>query len=538
MVGLRYVDEYFELMTKQPQKFCKEQLQLIEWLPKQLKHAKFDNDKAEEMVEFMEEWFFPLMPFQKFINSMIVGVYDEDKIPIFDEFLIYGGRGLGKNGYASAAAAYLTSNRHGIRDYDIDIIANSEDQAKTSFLDIYNAIENNPKLRNAYDYTKTEIRFKGTGSVIKYRTSSAKSADGGRPGALIFDEIHAYESEETLQTHKSGLGKKDNPRIFYLTTDGYIREGYLDKLKERSKEILFAGKEHLGLFPMIFKLDDKSEASNEECWVKANPRLEYSKGLKRTIKKHYTSGLEDETSMVEFMTKRMNLPVVDRHKSVASWEDICKASEGELPDLTGKPCIGAIDYAGIRDFCSVGLLFRVGDMAYLKQHTFVHESSLINTKYNFPIKEAEAKGLLTIIKEVDAPSIPTKAVLDWFLEQAETYSVQKIVADRFRITWLKDTFTDAGVELQEVGNGYITHNTLHPLVSKLFSDELIKWGDDMLMRWYTNNTMAEIDKKGNYSYKKIEPIKKKTDGFFMLIHALTQWDSLYQADEDFTVTIL
>ena len=105
MVGLRYVDEYFELMTKQPQKFCKEQLQLIEWLPKQLKHAKFDNDKAEEMVEFMEEWFFPLMPFQKFINSMIVGVYDEDKIPIFDEFLIYGGRGLGKNGYASAAAA-------------------------------------------------------------------------------------------------------------------------------------------------------------------------------------------------------------------------------------------------------------------------------------------------------------------------------------------------------------------------------------------------------------------------------------------------
>lgn len=541
MVGgksLRYIDEYFELMEKSPEKFCKEQLRLKEWLPEQIKGARLDNEKAEGMTEFIEEYFFPLMPFQKFLNAIIVGIYDDNGVPLFDEILQYGGRGMGKNGYASGVAAYLLSNRHGIRGYDIDIIANSEDQAKTSFEDVYNVISEDKLLKNAFKYNKTIITFKGTSSSLRYRTSSAKSADGGRPGALIFDEIHAYESEEALQTHKSGLGKKENPRILYLTTDGYVREGYLDKLKERSRDILFNGKDHFGLFPMIFKLDDAKEAKDPEKWVKANPRLEISPTLKKQVMKDYQSGLEDETTMVEFMTKRMNLPIEDRHRSVASWEDIQRASEGELPDLTGWDCIGAIDYAGIRDFCSVGLLFRDGEKAYLIQHSFVHESSLINTKYNFPIKEAEAKGLLTVIKEEDYNSIPTQAVLDWFIEKAEDYSIKKIVADRYRITWLKDTFFDAGIELEEAGNGYITHNKLHPLVSKLFADGLIKWGDDMLMRWYTHNTMAEIDKKGNYSYKKIEPIKRKTDGFFMLVHALTQWDELYQANQNISLSIL
>lgn len=535
--SLRYVDEYFELMEKKPENFCKEQLQLRKWLPEKLKGAVLDNEKAEGMTEFIEEYFFPLMPFQKFLNAMIVGVYDEDGVPLFDEFLQYGGRGLGKNGYASGVAAYLLSNRHGVGGYDIDIIANSEDQAKTSFNDVYEVIKANSILKNAFRYNKTEISFKGTASTLKYRTSSAKSADGGRPGALIFDEIHAYESEEALQTHKSGLGKKTNPRIFYLTTDGYVREGYLDKLKERAKGILFDGAEDFGLFPMIFKLDDSKEAKDPEKWVKANPRIEHSPTLKRQVMKDYQSGLEDETTMVEFMTKRMNLPVEDRHRSVTSWENILRASE-ELPDLRGWPCIGAIDYAGIRDFCSVGLLFRDKDKAFLMQHTFIHESSIKNTRFNIPIKEAVGRGLATIVREEDYGSIPTSMVLDWFLEKAEEYSIQKIVADRFRITWLKDTFNDAGIGLEEVGSGYITHNKLHPLISKLFSDGLIKWGDDMLMRWYTHNTMAEIDKKGNYSYKKIEPIKRKTDGFFMLVHALTQWEELYEPVEHISLTIL
>ena len=489
-----------------PNKFCKEQKQLLVWLPPILENAFLNEDKAREMIELIEHYFFPLMPFQKFLCGIIEGVNDEYGDPVFDEHFLYGGRGLGKNGFISGTAMYLTTNKHGIKDYDIDIIANSENQAMTSFNDVYDVVDSDKKLKNAFYYNKQLIRFKGTNSTIRYVTSSAKSSDGRRPGALIFDEIHAYENEATMNVNSSGLGKVDRFRQFYITTDGYVREGVLDSIKARANAILFEGREHNGMFPMMFKLDDVKEASNPELWVKANPRLEHSRTLMRAVKKHYESALEDESQMVEFLTKRMNIPVVDRHKSVASWEDIMNAS-GELPDLKGQPCIGCIDYAGNRDFCAVGLLFRDGEKAYLKHHTFIHHSSIENTKFNIPIDEAVRKGLATIIK--DKPSIPPADVLNWFIEQASDYSIIKIVADRYRVTWLKDTFNASGVELTEVPSGYITHNKLHPLISKLFSDGLIKWGDDMLMRWYTNNTKVSIDNKGNHRYEKIERVLEK-----------------------------
>ncbi|MPQ45146.1 terminase large subunit, partial [Clostridium tarantellae] len=66
------------------------------------------------------------------------------------------------------------------------------------------------------------------------------------------------------------------------------------------------------------------------------------------------------------------------------------------------------------------------------------------------------------------------------------------------------------------------HNKLAPLIEQLFADENIIYGDDKMMRWYTNNVYVDTDAKGNKCYKKIEPILRKTDGFFAFIHALSK----------------
>jgi phage terminase large subunit-like protein len=52
------------------------------------------------------------------------------------------------------------------------------------------------------------------------------------------------------------------------------------------------------------------------------------------------------------------------------------------------------------------------------------------------------------------------------------------------------------------------------------------------MRWYTNNTCIEVDKKGNTTYLKIEPKTRKTDGFFALIHALSKDSELEEPLND------
>jgi phage terminase large subunit-like protein len=52
------------------------------------------------------------------------------------------------------------------------------------------------------------------------------------------------------------------------------------------------------------------------------------------------------------------------------------------------------------------------------------------------------------------------------------------------------------------------------------------------MRWYVNNTYTETDGKGNVTYHKIEPKTRKTDGFFALVHALTQDGELQEGGGD------
>ena len=55
-------------------------------------------------------------------------------------------------------------------------------------------------------------------------------------------------------------------------------------------------------------------------------------------------------------------------------------------------------------------------------------------------------------------------------------------------------------------------------------ERTITFEDDKLMRWYVSNVMVVTDKKGNKTFQKIEPVKRKTDGFFCLLHSLIDDD--------------
>lgn len=61
---------------------------------------------------------------------------------------------LSKNGFIAALSFYFTTSFHGIKEYNVDIVANSEKQAKTSFEDVYNVIDDNKKLQRHSDTLK------------------------------------------------------------------------------------------------------------------------------------------------------------------------------------------------------------------------------------------------------------------------------------------------------------------------------------------------------------------------------------------------
>ncbi|MGX7596300.1 terminase TerL endonuclease subunit [Planococcus plakortidis] len=498
----------------------------------------FDEVTHERYIAFTEKNYFKLMPFQKFITAFVFLYYKEGNYPFFEQFFLYKARGAGKNGLISSLTNFFISDLHGIENYNVSIVANSEEQAMTSFDEVFNVINtsaNNKALKSHFHAKRSEIVSRTGKGRIKFHTSNAKTKDSLRDGCVIYDEVHEYEDSQIVDVFSSGLGKVKNSREFFITTDGFVRGGYLDELKERAIRVLKGESLEDPLFVFMATLDDEEEMDDSSNWQKANPMFhepmsDYAKELFRKVKTQYISlGNSKPSARIRFMTKRMNCPATDLTASVATWEEIL-ATNRPVPDLRHKVAVGGLDFASIRDFASVGLLFKEGEDYIWKTHSFVRRGFLKNVAMEAPIEDWEKEGLLTIL---DGPVIDMKHVVDWFVEMREIYGVSTIVADTFRLDLVKTALEAEGFHILYIRNPKAIHSLLAPRVETLFANRKIIFGDNPLMRWYTNNVFVKIKKDGNKEYLKKDEVRRKTDGFQAFIHALWQADKILEEDTDF-----
>lgn len=519
--------EWIDIVEGEVHPVCKEQKQLVQMVKKMLDSDEyyFDEQKAVDSVEKPKPYFpFELFPHQKFINACTFGLRNtEDGSLVFDTILELVGRGAGKTGKAAYNSFFMLSGHHGVKNYDIDTVGTSEDQAKKTFSDVYKAIDEDEsgKLKRVFKYNLTAIEHKGTGSVMVYNTSNARTKDGKRTGAVIFDEFHEYSDYANINVFTTGQGKVDDGRVFITTTDGNVRGGPLDDYKEEAAMVLsgeVSAKES-GLFPFICKLDDESEVDDERMWVKANPSLPYMPSLMKKMRREYQKMQRNKDLFFVFMTKRMNLPRTDVRREVASYESRL-ATDQPLPDLEiRRDAIGGLDFSDTRDFTSVGILFKDEKKTYWLQHTFIHEIALQTQNIKREIIElAESKGLCTIVR--NTPSIGHERVVNWYLEQAKRFNIKKIALDTYRSTVVGPALKEAGFEIDIVRRGPATHAMLAPLIDDLFINENIVFHDDPLMRWYVGNVYVDEKGNGNKEYLKIDKDTRKTDGFFAFTHAL------------------
>lgn len=533
-----YIDEYIDGVRSGAIIAGKDILAAMDYVEYKLNNPDVEirSDMIDKAVELIKRYFeYSLFDWELFVLALVHCYYRSSDTVVFDEFLIMMGRGNGKNGFISPVAWYLTTHYHGIKGYNVDIIANAEDQAKTSFDDVYGVLERTWQKSKKFFYkSKQIISNLITNSYIKFNTSNAKTKDGKRSACLIFDEIHEYETWDMIKVFTSGFGKRKHSRTFYITTQGYVRGGILDEQLKLAEDVLFGDVKDLGFLPLLYRIDSKEESQNPDMWHKANPSLKYLPELRKEMGKVFAKMKYQPHLALDFMTKRLNFPAEDIYKAVAEWEKIQAAASPDRPipykELEGLECIGALDYASIRDFASVGLLFKYKGKRYYIEHTFVcHKALQIESRpIKFPVREAADKGLITIVKK---DSISPDVIADWFLEQAGRYSIKNIACDDYRAKLVEKKFTEVGLPLKVVRSGPITHAKIAPLIESMFAEEKIVFGDNMTMRWYINNTYQEVDKKGNTSYYKIEPKTRKTDGFFGLIHALVLDGELVEVNE-------
>lgn len=507
---------------------CKEQKMLGNFVKNvfETENLSINNEQLSKYLGYQKYFPYKLFEWEIFVFALHNCVYRENGLLRFPEAFLYMGRGGGKNGYLSFEDFCLLTPVNGVKDYHIDIFANSEDQAKTSFTDVYNVMERNErKLQKFFKWNLEVITSKQTGSQLRFRTSNAKTKDGGRPGKVDFDEFHAYENYDVVRVAKTGLGKKEFPRSTIITTDGDVRDGPLDHMLARSKQILQGAIPDNGLLPFICKLDKKEEVGEERNWYKANPSLRYFPNLMDELRREYADYKMDNIGNAAFMTKRMNIPQGSMETEVTAWENIvaCSRPAKREPDVW----VAGMDFARTTDFVAVVLFGLAGDEWVWQQHTWVCSQCKDLSRIKFPIQDAVERGLITWVEDVEIPpELPAK----WLSEQMAGKRVIGVAIDDYRFGIMKKALEGVGFVAGKDGNilqvkGRNIMQIAPRLIAKL-NRQQVAFGDDALMRWYINNTKQLLDTRGNITFGKIEPKTRKTDGFMAAVAAVTMVDRL------------
>ena len=530
-----YIDPYIRMIKENKVEHCKEQDLMIDNLVIPVLERDdviINNEKIEKGLSLQKYFPYQLIAWEIFLFALIVGVENTDGDIYFNDIRIMVGRGSGKNGFISFLCFYFMSPYHGIRGYNIDLMANSETQAKTSFKDVYEIITDpidqkyEKVLKKNYHATKELITGKATKSELRYNTSSKRGKDSKRTGCIIFDEKHEYTDVQNMNTLQSGLGKVWHGRVITITTDGHVRGGVLDQEKEQNQAIL---KEYNPLNrTLVFwcRIEDEKEWNQIDKLVKAIPSLNDFLSLRSTIQKEILDMPYKMDYFPEYMAKRCNYPIGNKEVEVATWEDIL-ATDQDMIDLEGKNCVGGVDYAKSNDFVVMGLTFHVQGKIYYIQHTLICSRSRDLGGIKVPLREWEAKGDVEFVDDVE---IPPELVAQWFENMGQKYSILKIAIDNYRYSLLNSALKMVGFDAFERKNVYLVRTSdimkAAPIINHAFVTHTLVFGDVPIMRWYTNNTKKQMDAKGNITYGKIEPNYRKTDGFMAFVCTMAVIDEI------------
>lgn len=534
--------EYPQIVLGGEVAVCEWQQKLISLISDSFENedVKFDEEQFGKYMTYQKYFPFDLFPWEKFIFGLHNCTYWGNGLPRWPTLFGYVGRGTGKNGFLSFENFSLLTPTNPIQKYHIDTFANSEDQAKTTFDELYDILDTNPKMKKFFYWNKEYIINLQTKSRYRFRTGNAKTKDSGRQGKVDFDEVHAYENYGMIEVATSGLGKKPQPRRTIISSDGDVREGPLDDYKQQGKDILNRLYGDNGFLPFMCCIENEAEIDNQDMWVKANPSLPYMPNLKAEMLRQYNEYKRQTSGNLAFPTKRLNYPMQSKANIVTEYKNLL-ATKAECIYDYPMQAIAGIDFASRRDFAAVGHLTKRSGRLQWKVHLFVLKSNPDLERIKAPLQDWEAKGLLTF---VDGVEIQGELLCEWLSKEAAEKELEYIAAalDLYRYGIMKKALNAMGFESGKDGNLKLVRPSdialVAPYVMSALDRKILSCGDSPHFRWSANNVKVVKDKHDNDTFDKIEPKSRKTDAFQAFAAAMTLEELLpdeESADEPFSI---
>lgn len=523
--------EYIELVESGAPRACPEQHALVAMVRKAFatEDLRVDRQQLDNYLGLQKYFQFRLFPWEKFLMALWDCTYRPDGWPRWKTLFCMVGRGAGKDGLIAFDSACSISPYNPVGHYNVDICANNEDQATQPCRDLVEVLEtpkHEVKLKKHFYHTKELIQGRKNKGVMKGRTNNPKGRDGMRSGKIIFNEVHAYENYDNIKVFVTGLGKVDQPRIGYFTSNGDVSDGPLDDKLAQARRILFEGEDDGGMLPFICCLENREQVHDPDNWYMANPSLAYRPTLLQETADEYKEWLEHPEQNGDFLTKRMGLRAGQKEISVTDYEKV-KATNRPLPDLSGWSCIVGLDYAELSDWAAVNLHFRQGVQRFDINHAWICTQSKTLPRVKAPWRAWAEAGHCTVVDDV---SISPDLLADYIRQAAMVYNVKLLAMDHYRWTLVSESMRKIGFDANDKNRVKLVRPSdimqVEPVIQECFDRGLFTWGDNPCLRWAVNNTKRVRSSKklgvdtGNFIYAKIEAKSRKTDPWMALVASM------------------
>ncbi len=209
----------------------------------------------------------------------------------------------------------------------------------------------------------SNINILSTGS--RFEPMIGKPHDGASPSCAIIDEFHEHDTSEQYDTMLTGMGAREQPLMWVITTAGDNLAGpCFDKLLT-CRKILDGVIEDDEKFFIEYSIDQDGEDADDwtspEAIVKANPNLGISVSQDFLLARQ-REAVRNTREQGRFKTKHLNIWVNARSAffNMQSWAN-CYRPDLRIDDLVGLRCKMALDLASKQDIAAMQMLFDLGD---------------------------------------------------------------------------------------------------------------------------------------------------------------------------------
>jgi phage terminase large subunit-like protein len=418
-----------------------------------------------------------------------------------------------KNGKSTVCGAVASYDAYVMEETGAEVycLATKEDQAKIVWNDC-NMFVHNSEFRHMFKTVGKAIYVQGTdrSSFIKPLGRDSKSNDGLNPFSAIVDELHAHPNREILDIIEDGFVARENYHLIIITTAGTNQHGVCYQERTHSKRVLDKAIQVDNKFCIIYTVNDDEKKSwdVETSWFRANPGLGSIKSvesMREQVEKAKTLPSKRNT----VLTKQLNIwtSVAEVWILQEFWE--ARVSIKKLEDMRGLKCYGGIDLARVHDMSCFAMLFPIQpgvDRLTLAVVYYIPEDNIMdrvkNDKVPYDVWAEEG-----YIKKTPGNTTDFGFIRKDILELAKSFNILAIGFDRHFGGDIVSGLQDEGLEMVEVGMGYVSMSDPSNEFERLImsTDNELEYIANPVLDWNVGNTVIVKDPAGN-----IKPDKSKS----------------------------